>query len=158
MSQFRLFLQKTPVMLLVCLLLTGVSIAVAAPLIMDQPAAVGREFSQATPMVTPISTATVTPPIVTTPAPSTAECRYPIPFTSVQGRVLITTLAFHEASLDATTDVVVAGGTSWWIIGAQNGFYQIWIACYAQPVWVLASNISPNFDVIWNGASLPSSD
>jgi hypothetical protein len=69
--------------------------------------------------------------------------------------VLISTLAFYDPTLEATTDVLVPGGSAWWIINAQNGFYEIWIACFAEPVWVLANNMSPNFDEVWQGAPLP---
>ena len=84
-------------------------------------------------------------------------CPSQIPDGSVQGRIPQTINALFEPNADAITDVVLPAGSSWWIIGAEGGFYELWITCDASPVWVAAGDVTPNYDVPWNGAPLPSS-
>ncbi len=86
---------------------------------------------------------------------ATGGCATPLPDGSVQGRVAATVNALYEPRADATTNVVLPAGSSWWVIGAQGGFYKLWIACNAAPVWVSAGALSPNYDPPWNGAPLP---
>ncbi|GEM_PF-6023898 len=83
-------------------------------------------------------------------------CPNGVPAGSVQGRVIYTTPAYWAPSLDATTDVVLAVGTAWWIVDAEAGFYQLEIACEAERVWVPAEALGANFDLYFYGAPLPS--
>lgn len=91
--------------------------------------------------------------IPTDAIPGTAGCVAVVPSGSVQGRLSATTTGLFEASEGATTNVVLPGGTSWWIIDSEPGFYKLWIACQAAPLWVPASVVGPNYDS--GGASLP---
>lgn len=80
-------------------------------------------------------------------------CLVTLPSTAVQGRMLETTTALFEPDAGATTSTILPVGTSWWVIGAESGFYRLWIACQANAVWVPASAVGPNFDL--GGAALP---
>ncbi len=110
-----------------------------------------------TPTVTPTDvvlifateTATLTPP------PPGIPCEYILPESAVQGRVLYTLVALYDPDPNTSTNVIIGAGTSWWVIGAQNGFYQLWITCYAPPVWVPAEFVVPNTDSGGTGAPLP---
>lgn len=93
--------------------------------------------------------------LVTAPAEA---CLSSIPSGSVQGRMLETVAAVYEPSSGAETNVVIPGGTAWWIIGADDGYYKLFIACPGNPVWVPASSMGPNYDPPWNGAALPDPD
>ncbi|MDX2140825.1 MAG: hypothetical protein SF123_22265 [Chloroflexota bacterium] len=73
--------------------------------------------------------------------------------TAVQGRLLETITALYEPRADATTNVVLPAGSAWWITGSSNGYYRLWIACLANPVYVPASAMAPNHDT--GGAALP---
>jgi len=103
------------------------------------------------PSATPTATSTGTP---TVPAPG-VPCTNPLPIGSVQGRVIVTLFAYYNPNPDSTTDVVIPGGTSWWIIGTDPGYYRIWIACEATPVWVPVFFMTPNYDSVWLGHPLP---
>ncbi|MBK8022275.1 MAG: hypothetical protein IPK19_12795 [Chloroflexi bacterium] len=81
------------------------------------------------------------------------DCAAGLPSGSVQGRLLETVVGLYEPDAGAATNVTLAGGTSWWIIGAEGGFYELWIACQAAPMWVPASAVGPNYDS--GGAALP---
>jgi hypothetical protein len=72
--------------------------------------------------------------------------------------MLETVQAVYEPRSDATTNVTVPEGTAWWIVGAQNGYYELFISCPANYVWVPASSMGPNFDPPWNGAPLPNAN
>lgn len=141
---------------------TNTPVLTSTGTVTNTPALTSTSTATNTPVFTAtgtLTTATNTPLATSvtstaTPTPNPA-CLYPIPLTAVQGRMLVSTLAFYDATLNSTTNVIIPGGSSWWITDARNGFYKIWIACYAEPVWVLASNMSPNFDEVWNGAALP---
>jgi hypothetical protein len=85
-------------------------------------------------------------------------CLSSIPSGSVQGRMLETVAAVYEPNSGAETNVVIPGGTAWWIIGADDGYYKLFIACPGNPVWVPASSMGPNYDPPWNGAALPDPD
>ena len=74
---------------------------------------------------------------------------------AVQGRMLETVQAVYEPRSDATTNVTIPGGTSWWIAGAANGYYKLFISCPGNFVWVPASTMGPNYDPPFNGAPLP---
>ncbi len=80
-------------------------------------------------------------------------CLADIPAGSVQGRIVETTPAFFEPRESAGANFSIPAGTSWWIIGASDGFYKLFIACRANPVWVRASAVGPNFEA--GGAALP---
>ena len=84
---------------------------------------------------------------------ATGGCPSPLNSMAVQGRMLETVTAFASANAAATTDVVIPVGTAWWITAASNGYYRIWIACFASQVWVPASSMGPNYDT--GGAPLP---
>lgn len=84
---------------------------------------------------------------------SAIGCAAVLPSSAVQGRMLATEAGLFEPRADATTDVTLPGGSSWWIIAAQDGFYRLWIACEASPVWVPASSMGPNYET--GGAPLP---
>ena len=86
---------------------------------------------------------------------SSTACMAPLPSNAVQGRLLANVNALFDARADAITTVVLPADTSWWVIGARNGFYELWIACPAPPVWVPAASVAPNYDPPWNGAALP---
>ncbi len=96
------------------------------------------------------------------PASGTAHtladtCKTVLPASAVQGRMLTTLRALFAPRADTTTDVTLEAGTSWWVIGAQDGYYHLWIACKAETVWVPAEAMSPNYALPWGGAALPSS-
>ncbi len=84
-----------------------------------------------------------------------SNCLVPLPSTAVQGRLLESTVALYGPNPDETTNIILAAGGSWWVIGAQNGFYELWIACAANPLWVPASTLGPNYDSGWGGDPLP---
>ncbi len=100
-------------------------------------------------------TATATGTLTVTPLPPPPNCPNPLPIASVQGRILATVPAYYLPDTTATTSVVIEVGTSWWVMDSDPGFYRLWIACEATPVWVEAQFVSPNFDAIWLGATLP---
>jgi hypothetical protein len=105
------------------------------------------------PAATPTPTPTGNPTGTLTPAPE--KCLVSLPVGSVQGRIVSTVFALYDPNPDATTNVAIPGGTSWWIIGTAPGYYRLWIACQANPVWVSAFLVTPNYDVVWGGAPLP---
>jgi hypothetical protein len=76
---------------------------------------------------------------------------------AVQGRMISSTIALWEPNAGSTTDVIIPVGSSWWIIDVAPGFYRLWIACEAQPVWVSAFLMTPNYDSVWQGQPLPGS-
>jgi hypothetical protein len=83
------------------------------------------------------------------------NCVNPLTNATVQGRLIAATTALFDARSDAMTTIVLNGGSAWWVIGAQNGFYKLWIDCDASPLWVPAGAVTPNQDAPWNGAPLP---
>ena len=85
--------------------------------------------------------------------PSSGGCVAAIPGGSVQGRLIATTPALSSASASATTTIRLPAGSAWWVIGAQNGFYRLWIACQSNPVWFPAAALTPNYET--GGAPLP---
>ncbi|MCK6576939.1 MAG: hypothetical protein L6Q98_02410 [Anaerolineae bacterium] len=87
----------------------------------------------------------------------TGNCPYPLTGALGQGRVLVSTAVYYGPSYDTLTGIVLPVGTSWWIIGARDGFYKLFIACQANYVWVPAETLGSNFDVVWGGAPLPES-
>lgn len=87
--------------------------------------------------------------------PTEDPCLNPQPSSGVQGRILETTFGYFEPSYASATNVTLQQGTSWWVVDAQRGFYELWIACRAQNVWVPAGVLGPNFDDVWQGAPLP---
>lgn len=108
--------------------------------------------------VDPLATATPTATLgasLTPTLPPPPACPYPLVNGSVQGRMISSTIALYEPNAGSTTDVIVPVGSSWWIIDTVPGYYQLWIACEAQPIWVQALLMIPNFDAVWNGAPLP---
>jgi len=58
---------------------------------------------------------------------------------------------------DALTTVFIPAGTSWWIMDARDGYYQLWITCEGTPLWVSTEFVIPNYDDVWHGAPLPNS-
>ncbi|MBK9748371.1 MAG: hypothetical protein IPO91_16575 [Chloroflexi bacterium] len=84
-------------------------------------------------------------------------CLVPLPTTAVQGRLAQTTPTYAVASLDTPTTIMLPAGTAWYVIAGESGFYRLWIACGATPLWVPASVVTPNYDAPWNGAPLPAS-
>jgi hypothetical protein len=78
--------------------------------------------------------------------PTEDPCLNPQPSSGVQGRILETTFGYFEPSYASATNVTLQQGTSWWVVDAQRGFYELWIACRAQNVWVPAGVLGPNFD------------
>ncbi len=100
----------------------------------------------------PIPSATPT----MTLAPVVERCLHVIPNGAVQGRMLYDVRAFFAPNLQSETpEVVIPGNTTWWIVGASSGFYQLFITCPGNLVWVPASSMIPNYDEVWNGAPLP---
>ncbi|MFN8530421.1 MAG: hypothetical protein U0670_17605 [Anaerolineae bacterium] len=85
------------------------------------------------------------------------DCPYPLPAGAVQARVLFSTPAYYAPSLDAQMSpaMILPVGESWWVIGAQDGFYHLFITCAARYIWVPAESLGANFDIVWNGAALP---
>ncbi|MBL8130352.1 MAG: hypothetical protein JNL42_00735 [Anaerolineae bacterium] len=86
-------------------------------------------------------------------APVAQDCTAGIPGGSVQGRLLETVSALYAPVGGAATTITLAAGTSWWIIDAEGGYYKLWIACQAAPLWVPAGAMGPNYDN--GGAALP---
>ena len=111
--------------------------------------AAATEMSAATATTAPSLTASVT---LVPPEP---RCDNPLPAGSVQGRMVLPTLALYDPNPNATTDILIPGGTSWWVIDAASGYYRIWIACQANPVWVPSLLMTPNSDDVWSGQPLP---
>ncbi len=87
----------------------------------------------------------------------TLDCPYPPQPLLGQGRVIGPVTTYFAPSLSAGTNppVVLAVGTSWWILEARDGFYKLFIACQGRYVWVTAESLGANFDVVWNGRPLP---
>ncbi|MDL1900906.1 hypothetical protein FBR02_09060 [Anaerolineae bacterium CFX9] len=114
------------------------------------------ETSTADPQATLTPSATLgasqTPTLPPPPA-----CPYPLVTGAVQGRMISSTIALWEPNAGSTTDVIIPVGSSWWIIDVAPGFYRLWIACEAQPVWVSAFLMTPNYDSVWQGQPLPGS-
>ncbi len=88
---------------------------------------------------------------------TTVNCPYPPQPLLGQGRVIGPVMTYFAPSLSAETNpsVVLPVGTSWWILEARDGFYKLFIACQGRYVWVTAESLGANFDVVWNGRSLP---
>lgn len=91
--------------------------------------------------------------------PTPLDCPYPPSPLLGQLQIPGTVETYWAPRLDtATTDperVIVAPGTSWWVLEARDGFYKIFIACYARYVWVIADQTIPNPQYPWYGAPLP---
>lgn len=105
---------------------------------------------------TPTATASATIGATLTPTlPPPPACPYPLVTGAVQGRMISSTIALWEPNAGSTTDVIIPIGSSWWIIDVAPGFYKLWIACEAQPVWVSAFLMTPNYDAVWQGQPLP---
>lgn len=86
------------------------------------------------------------------------QCPYPPTPMLGQGRVInATPTTYYAPNASALTNpqVVLAVGTSWWILEGRDGFYKLFIACQGQYIWVSAEALGANFDVVWNGAPLP---
>jgi hypothetical protein len=81
------------------------------------------------------------------------ECLSSVPASSVQGRILQTTPAYFAPDAGSATNIIIPAGTAWWILDTRSGFYKLFIACAANPVWVPANVVGPNFDT--GGAPLP---
>ena len=90
-------------------------------------------------------------------SPAAPGCPVSYPDDSIQGRLTQSVVALYEPRAEAVTPIVLPGGTAWWIMDSQDGFYKLWIACGASPVWVPARVMAPNQDPPWNGALLPPS-
>ena len=84
---------------------------------------------------------------------SAPTCLITLPANAVQGRVLTTTTALYSPDPATTTNIVLEVGKAWWVIGAQDGYYRLWIACNANALWVPAEALGPNYDM--GGAPLP---
>jgi len=88
----------------------------------------------------------------------TADCPYPPSPLLGQLRINGAVTTYWAPRLNAATTnpaVTLDVGTSWWILEARDGFYKVFIACYAQYVWVTPDQVGPNFDVVWRGRALP---
>ena len=109
------------------------------------------------PLATPVvSTIAPTVTALFTLTPVAERCLHVIPNGAVQGRMLYDVRAFFAPNLQSETpEVVIPGNSTWWIVGAANGFYQLFITCPGNLVWVPASSMIPNYDEVWNGAPLP---
>ncbi len=90
-----------------------------------------------------------------TSPPSEPLCTVPLPVGSVQGRLLTLTQGLFSPDPRSTTDVLLPAGSSWWIIDTAPGYYRLWIACEATPIWVSSFLVTPNYDAIWHGSPLP---
>ncbi len=102
-----------------------------------------------------VTSATVTTTASSTPLPSEPLCTTPLPVGAVQGRLISTVRGLHSPDPRSTTDVFLPAGSSWWIIDTAPGYYRLWIACEATPVWVSAFLVTPNYDDVWQGNPLP---
>lgn len=69
-------------------------------------------------------------------------CTYPLPQGLSQGLINATVTALWEADATKTTNVVIPGGSSWFIMATEGDYVQLWIACQGSPVWVPASAVS----------------
>jgi len=90
--------------------------------------------------------------------PVTADCPYPPSPLLGQLRINGAVTTYWAPRLNAATTnpaVTLDVGTSWWILEARDGFYKVFIACYAQYVWVTPDQVGPNFDIVWGGRALP---
>ncbi len=105
--------------------------------------------------VTVTSTSVMTTTASATPPPSEPLCTTPLPVGSIQGRLLSLTQGLFSPDPRSTTDVLLPAGSSWWIIDTAPGYYRLWIACAATPVWVSAFLVTPNYDAVWRGSPLP---
>ena len=91
-------------------------------------------------------------------APPSASCDITLSEGAVQGRILLTMVAMYAPDPNTSTNVIIQAGTAWYIVGAQNGYYELWISCNALTVWVPAAFVGPNYDAPWFGAPLPDSN
>ena len=82
------------------------------------------------------------------------DCTYLLPDSAVRGE-LETTPAFFGPNLEDGANINLQAGGSWWIMDARSGFYKLWITCQANPLWVPASTMVPNYNSPWGGAPLP---
>ncbi|MBW4436724.1 MAG: hypothetical protein KME04_06295 [Pleurocapsa minor GSE-CHR-MK-17-07R] len=96
-----------------------------------------------TPTLTPTVTNTsdlvteVVPSLTpTAPVQPSQPCRFPLPEGTSQGRVLVTVLAYYDPNPGATTDIIVPGDTTWYVIDTAPGYYRIWIDCLGTPLWI----------------------
>lgn len=92
---------------------------------------------------------------LTLPVPVPVVCPTPLPADAVQGRLLSTVTALFSPNPADTTNIILPAGSAWFVIGAQDGFYRLYIACQAAALWIPADAISPNYEPPWNGAPLP---
>lgn len=142
---------------------TATSTATATNTTVPNTATATNTVDPAVPTNTATATNTVDPAApsatlqaVLTLTPVVEPCLYYIPNGAVQGRMVTSVRAFFAPNFQSETpDVVIPGGSTWYIVGASNGFYQLFIACPGNLVWVPASSMIPNYDEVWNGAPLP---
>ena len=74
---------------------------------------------------------------------------------AVVGQITDNTNTYFAPGMDAMTDTVLEIGSTWWISGVDESgaFYRAHVGCAS--VWVPVSALGPNYDDVWNGASLP---
>jgi len=70
-------------------------------------------------------------------------CVAPIPSGASLTTVINTTTALWGPDAGDTTNVVLPAGSTWFVIGTQDGFDKLFITCQANPVWVAVENVSP---------------
>ena len=80
--------------------------------------------------------------------------------TAVGGAFVAPADVYYGPSMDKLADplVTLAPGTTVWVIGVDStgDFYKILFA--GKFLWVKAETLGPNFDEVWNGTPLPSTN
>lgn len=71
-------------------------------------------------------------------------CVNNVPTGAAQGVLLETAPAYYAPSSDAMTTFSLPVGSHWWMLGTQNGFTELLIACQANPVWVPSEVVGTN--------------
>lgn len=78
-----------------------------------------------------------------------------LPSDAAVGTFVANTNALWAPDANATTDVTVSAGSTFWVLGKDKTgeFYQFVLAC--SYLWAPVDKLAPNFDDIWQGAPLP---
>ncbi|MFN8527729.1 MAG: hypothetical protein U0670_03865 [Anaerolineae bacterium] len=71
-----------------------------------------------------------------------ANCPIPMPAESPLGMIVETMTALWGPNAEDVTNIVLPAGSHWHVMTTQNGFDRLWIACFANPVWVDAENVN----------------
>lgn len=81
-----------------------------------------------------------------------------LPSGSVVGSFVTTTPAYFAPRTDAITSITIAAGKTLWVLGVDSSgdFYKVVMA--GRYFWVPVETMGPNFDNVWQGRPLPTTE